>query len=132
MNTEQKDLLSAVMEAGPIRHVLHVKGITPSFKTQKTAYGWIDKKSGKIFARPATLPEHKEWMRKTVLDFASQLLTASQIDESTTSMDARRRSLIASLPHDDTWTAIPEQISRGRLCEPGEEPGAEILIELIA
>lgn len=126
---DQKALFSDQMVAGPSRHVLRVKGITPSFKTQKTAYGWRDKVTGKIFARPATPPEIKEWMRRTVLDFVSQLLTASGTSESTTSMDAQRRSLIASLPHDDTWTVIPEQHGYGRLCLPGEEVGAEIVIE---
>lgn len=127
---ERSDLFQTQTEATPnSRVVLQVKGITPSFKTQKTAYGWRDKATGKIFARPATLPEHKEWMRQTVLDFVSALRSDFQIDVSTTSMDARLRSLIASLPHDDTWTAIPELILKGQLCEPGEEVGATIVIE---
>lgn len=131
MSSEQKGLFENQTVAGPGRIVLTVSGVIPSFKTQKTAYGWRDKASGKIFARPATLPEHKEWMRKTVLDFAAQLLSASQISESTTSMDAARRSLIASLPPDDTWTVIPEISLKGRLCGPGEQPGATITIERI-
>jgi len=109
--------------------VLHLKGIVPSFKTQKTAYGWIDKKSGKVFARPATLPEHKEWMSRTVQLFASQLRFAFQIAESTTLTDPRLRSLIASLPRDDRWTVIPELIIKGRPCAEGEQAGVEIVIE---
>ncbi len=127
----QKALFEDQTVAGPSRVVLKVKGIVPSFKTQKTAYGWRDKETGKIFARPATLPEHKEWMRKTVLDFASQLISSFPTSGSGTSMDACRRSLIASLPRDDTWTQIPEQFVKGRLAYPGEESGATITIERI-
>lgn len=110
----------------PIR--LEVKGIVPSFKTQKTAYGWKDKATGKIFARPATLPEHKEWMQKTVQSFVSQLCSAFQITESGTPMDATRRSLIASLPRDDSWTVVPETVLKSELCNPGEE-GVTLIIE---
>lgn len=127
---ETGDLFKEKTECGPSRVVLEVKGIIPSFKTQKTAYGWRDKETGKIFARPATLPEHKEWMKKTVLNFASQLRSAFQITESTTRMDATLRSLIASLPADDCWTALPETVLKSELCHPGEE-GATILIERI-
>jgi hypothetical protein len=123
------DLFNSQTVPIPNRIVLEVKGIVPSFKTQKTAYGWKDKATGKIFARPATLPEHKEWMRKTVLSFVSQLRSDFQISASATPMDATLRSLIASLPPDDTWTAIPESSQTSRLCEPGEEPGATIVIE---
>src|SRR6516164_1459170 len=119
MNSERSSPVQANLLSEPARGpiVLHVKGITPSFKTQKTAYGWKDKSTGKIFARPATLPEHKEWMRKTVLSFVCELRSSFQITESTTQMDATLRSLIASLPHDDCWAAIPETILKSRLCE---------------
>lgn len=113
---------------GKSRLVLEVKGIVPSFKTQKTAYGWRDKKTGKIFARPATLPEHKEWMQKTVRDFASQLFSAFQITGPVTLTAATLRSLIASLPYDDNWRYLPETHLRSELCEPGSE-GATITIE---
>jgi len=129
MNSEQPDLLSNPTGVGR-KIVLEVKGITPSFKTQKTAYGWIDKASGKVHARPATLPEHREWMKATVLSFACQLRSAFQISASATRMDATLRSLIASLPRDDRWTIIPETIIKSELCEPGQE-GATILIERI-
>jgi hypothetical protein len=107
---------------------LHISGIIPSFKTQKTAYGWLDKATGKIFARPATLPEHREWMEKAVRNFVSQLLSGSATGESTIQTGATPQSLIALLPRDDCWAAIPETLLKSELCEPGQE-GATIVIE---
>lgn len=123
-----QDSLNLPTEAGAKPLVLEVKGIVPSFKTQKTAYGWRDKKTGKIFARPATLPEHKEWMQKTVADFVSQLLSASPTTETGTLTVATLRSLIASLPRDDTWQYLPVTSLKSELCHPGDE-GATIVIE---
>jgi len=130
-SAQQPDLLKEPTASGASPIKLTVQGIVPSFKTQKTAYGWIDKASGKVHARPATLPEHKEWMKKTVQDFASQLRSAFQISASATRMDATLRSLIASLPRDDCWTVIAETSIKSELCAPGQE-GATILIERIS
>lgn len=107
---------------------LEIKGVVPSFKTQKTAYGWRDKATGKIFARPATLPEHKKWMSRCAQNFASALRSVFQITEFTIPTGATLQSLIASLPQDDCWSAIPETELKSELCEPGKE-GATIVIE---
>lgn len=131
MNSEQQDLLSSQTALGANRITLTVRGIVPSFKTQKTAYGWIDKATGKVHARPATLPEHREWMKTTVQSFVSQLRSAFQISASATRTDASLRSLIASLPPDDCWSVMREYHITSELCGPGEEPGATILIERI-
>lgn len=122
--------LAGLNPPAPLKIILEVKGIVPSFKTQKTAYGWKDKATGKIFARPATLPEHKEWMKKTVQSFVSQFCSAFQISEYGTQTDAIRRSLIALLPYDDTWTVVPETVLKSELCQPGQE-GATLIIERI-
>lgn len=131
-HSDQMDMFKIQTEAGavPQKVVLHVQGIVPSFKTQKTAYGWIDKASGKVFARPATLPEHRKWMQRTVLSFELQLRSAFQITKSETLTDAILHSLIASLPHDDCWSAVRETFLKSELCEPGQE-GATIVIERI-
>lgn len=121
---------SLFCEPTPIPLRLEVKGIVPSFKTQKSAIGWRDKKTGKIFARPFTLPEHKKWMQKTVESFVSQCLSAIQTTESTITTADIRRFLTASLPRDDAWTSLPETHITSELCEPGNE-GCSILIERI-
>lgn len=107
-----------------------LKGV-PSFKTGKTAFAWRDKVSGKIMARPLTLPEHKKWMEKATLAIECQLRSFFQITDAKIRMVASPRSWIASLvPLDDCWTWCPETNVKCELCEPGQE-GARIVIERI-
>jgi hypothetical protein len=131
-------------EAGYTPLVLEINGITvpykkegkdkllrgvPSFKTGKTAFAWKDKVSGKIMARPVTLPEHKKWMELATRAIECQLRSAFQITDAKIRTVAQPRSWIASLmPLDDSWTWIQELIVNSRLCLPGEEEGATIEI----
>lgn len=107
-----------------------LRGI-PSFKTGKTAFAWRDKATGKIMARPLTLPEHRKWMELAILSIASQLRSALAITDAKMQTVASPRSWIASrVPLDDAWTWCPETIVRCELCERGEE-GATITVERI-
>lgn len=108
-----------------------LKGI-PSFKTGKTAFGWLDKITRKIQARPLTLPQHKKWMELATASLESQLLSALQTTIEKIQMVASPRSWIASrVPLDDSWAWCPEIIVTSRLCKPGEQEGATIKIERI-
>lgn len=150
---EQKDLF-ATRSAGRTPIVIEISGIKipfkvkakakdggtdthwltgiPSFKTGKTAFAWKDKVTGKIMARPLTLPHHAKWMDQAILSIASQLSCALGITEQKIRTVASARSWIASLvPLADSWHWLPEQIVRSRLCRPGEEEGATITIERI-
>lgn len=110
-------------------HIL--RGI-PSFKTGKTAIGWRDKATGKIQARPLTLPEHKKWMSLAIHSIESQLRSCLKITEEKIQTGASPRSWIASqVPLDDSWTWFPEQEVKSRLCQNGEKPGAVITIQRI-
>lgn len=142
----QEDLFKTAPATGMPRVVLQLRGITvqytkdgkshtlrgvPSFKTQKTAFGWFDKASGKIMARPLTLPEHKKWMELAIHSIESQLRSIFQITDAKIRTVASPQSWIASLvPLDDSWTWCPEISVKSELCEPGKE-GATILIERI-
>lgn len=107
-----------------------LRGI-PSFKTGKTAFGWWDKFTRKIMARPLTLPEHRKWMDLATLSIESQLRSAFQITEEKTRTVASLRSWIASrLPLDDSWAWCPSIVVQCELCQPGEE-GATVVIERI-
>jgi len=129
-NCKPKTQLELLPSPPSPKIVLEIKGLgkVPSFKNAKRAFAWMDKKTGKIMARPITLPEHREWMQKAARLFESQLRSAFQIATGATPMDASLRSLIASLPPDDCWTAIPEHFVKCELCESGNE-GATIVIE---
>lgn len=109
---------------------IHGIGKVPSFKTGKRAFGWIDKVTKKIMARPITLPEHRIWMQKAMLLIASKLRSDFQIAEGLTPTDASLRSLMSLLPSDDCWLVIPEHSVNCELCEPGNE-GATIRITRI-
>lgn len=110
------------------KHIL--RGI-PSFKTGKMAIGWRDKMTGRIMARPLTLPEHKRMMELITLSIESQLRSALNLTTERIQMVACPRSLIASLmPLDDAWTWLREISVRSDLCGPGEE-GATITIQRI-
>jgi hypothetical protein len=109
----------------------HVLRGVPSFKTGKTAFAWRDKATGKIMARPLTLPEHRKWMELAILSLESQLCSALQITAAKIQTVASPRSWIASrVPLDDSWTWCPEITVRCELCAPGEE-GATITVERI-
>lgn len=58
----------------------------------------------------------------------SELRSVFPTVDGVTSMAARRRFSICSLPHDDCWTVIPELIVTGELVADGEE-GFDITIE---
>lgn len=146
MNSEQKDLFKTqqlVTGSRPVTIELRglevqwreqgklrtLKGI-PSFKTGKTAFGWIDRQTNKVQARPLTLPQHKKWMELATLSIESQLRSALGITEEKIRTVASAQSWIASqMPLDDSWTWVPEILVKCRLCEPGEAEGATILIE---
>lgn len=109
-----------------------LRGI-PSFKTGKTAFGWRDKLTGKIQARPLTLPQHKKWMDLAILSIESQLRSALGITDARIQTVASPRSWIASrLPLDDSWAWVPDIRVVSRLCADGEVEGATITIERIA
>lgn len=102
----------------------------PSFKTGKTAFGWLDRATNKIMARPLTLPQHAKWMALATLSIESQLRSALGITDAKIRTVASPRSWIASLlPLDDSWAWVPELPVISRLCRPGEKEGAEIRIE---
>lgn len=103
----------------------------PSFKTGKTAFAWRDKATGKIMARPLTLPEHKKWMDQAILSIQSQLISALKITAERMATVAHPRSWIASrVPLDDSWAWCRETITRSRLKKPGD-PDAIITITRI-
>jgi hypothetical protein len=127
--------------------ILELKGIgpIPSFKTGKRAFAWIDSKSAtvmaykgeiwyrkrglKAMARPITLPEHMEWMKKAISLIESQLRSVFQTIGVEIRMAACPRSRIATLlPCDDCWTSFRELVVKSELCAPGQE-GATITIE---
>jgi len=102
-------------------------GNVPSFKTGKR--GVFDKTaSGKVFARPVTKSTHKKWMKSVILSFASQLRYDSVMTENGMATAVPLQSLIALLPHDDCWQAIPILAITSQKCQPGAE-GATITIE---
>lgn len=112
---------------------LHTLTGIPVFKTAKTAIGWRDKVTGKIQARPMTLPQHKKWMELAIRSIASQLRSAFGITDEKIRTVASARSWIASLvPLDDSWTWCPDTTVKSRLCRPGEKEGAEIVITRIS
>jgi hypothetical protein len=105
-----------------------LRGI-PSFKTGKTAFGWLDRATNKIMARPLTLPQHAKWMKLAILSIESQLRSALGITDAKIRTAASARSWIASLlPLDDSWRWCPEITVTSRLCRDGEEEGATITI----
>src|SRR5881394_2255273 len=112
----------SIPTANGIRLTLQGLGPIPSFKNTKRVVFQSDG-TGK----PVTEANTKAWMRRATKLIASQLCSAFQTEGGTTLAAAQARSLIASLPHDDCWTCIPELAIRSELCEPGKE-GAEIII----
>ncbi len=147
MNTEPRDLFS-LTESGSRPITLELSGIEvnwqekgvlktlrgiPSFKTGKTAFGWIDKLTRKVMARPLTLPHHKKWMELAILSIESQLRCALEITDARIQTVASPRSWIASkVPLDDSWTWCREILVTSRLCADGEPEGATITIQRIA
>lgn len=104
----------------------------PSFKTGKLAFGWRDKLTGKIMARPLIAPHHKKWMEQATRLIESQLRSALQITNEKIQTVASARSWIASMvPLDDSWRWCPEISVRSELCAPGDE-GAVIEITRIS
>src|SRR5882724_4188420 len=96
--SQQKVLFPMETEAFAKPLVLEVKGIRipfrikgdpklhwltgiPSFKTSKTAFAWRDKATGKLMARPLTLPHHKKWMEQAIRNIESQLRYAFGITD---------------------------------------------------
>lgn len=146
MNTDSgcsSQVLLKMPEATGQSLVLEIKGITvrykkegkeklltgvPSFKTGKLAFGWIDKVTKKVMARPLTKPEHAKWMDLAIRNIECQLRSAFQITDERIRTAASPRSWIASLmPLDDSWAWVPELNVRSELCAPGDE-GATITI----
>src|SRR5438128_10784787 len=108
-----EDSKKLVLEVSGIKVSFRVKGDpnlhwltgVPSFKTGKTAFAWRDKATGKIMARPLTLPHHKKWMELAIRSIESQLKSAFGITDQKMLTAASPRSWIASLaPLDDSWT----------------------------
>jgi hypothetical protein len=111
---------------------LHYLTGIPSFKTGKTAFAWRDKSTGKLMARPLTLPHHKKWMEAAIRSIESQLRSTLQITDEKIRTVASPRSWIASLlPCDDSWTWLQEIQITSRLCREGEIEGATITIERV-
>lgn len=127
--------------------ILELRGLgpIPSFKTNKRAFAWIDSKSAtvmthngeiwyrkrglKVMARPITLPEHMEWMKKAISLIESQLRSVFRTIGVEIQTAACPRSRIATLlPLDDCWTSFRELVVKSELCAPGEE-GATITIQ---
>ena len=71
--------------------------------------------------------ENREWKRRCVKLFVSQLRSVLQTYEPVTQMQLSAPSLIASLPPDDNWKVIPEIIVKSQKVQPGDE-GASIEI----
>jgi hypothetical protein len=147
MNTEPKDLFS-LTESGFPPITLELSGIEvewnekgkkrilrgiPSFKTGKTAFGWIDKLTRKVQARPLTLPQHKKWMELAIRSIEFQLRSALGITDARIQTVASPRSWIASrVLLDDSWTWCREINITSRICADGEQEGATITIQRIA
>ena len=74
--------------------------------------------------------ETREWKRRCIESFISQLLSGTATTGSVTPMPLCPRSLIASLPHDDRWQICPSIRLESVKVAPGLE-GAEIVIEPI-
>ena len=102
--------------------VLQVRGLghVPSFK------------NGKVLTRGRTItdPRKREWMDRCTRDFVSQLSCACQTAGDAISTAQRQHSLIASLPPDDNWLAVPELVVRAVQCSKGDE-GAFVIVERI-
>lgn len=96
---------------------LNVRGLghVPSIKNSMFAI--VDKKN-------------REWKRRCVSLFVSNLLSSIQTNEPGTLTPHSLRSLIASLPRDDSWRDIPEIQIRCVRVPKGEE-GASITISEI-
>ena len=75
-------------------------------------------------------PKHRDWKRRCVASFVSQLISACQTTESETLTTQRVRSLTALLPQDDAWQHIPVMILTASKVKMGDE-GAEILIDVM-
>lgn len=73
---------------------------------------------------------NREWKKRCVINFISQLLSNIPTNERATLTPPFLRSLIASLPRDDSWKDIPI-ISINCVKVPKGEEGAEILITKI-
>lgn len=102
--------------ASPKSIRLEVKQLVPNLKNTKRV----------AIKRLLTDPDVKEAMRQITESFVLQLLSAIPICDDGTRMGQARSSLIASLPHDDCWTAIPELIVTAELAD---TDGATIWIE---
>lgn len=72
-------------------------------------------------------PKNREWKRRCVQSFVSQLLSSIPTSEQETPMPHFLRCLIASLPHDDNWKVVSEIQIQCQEVPPGDE-GAEITI----
>ena len=75
-------------------------------------------------------PKHRDWKRRCVASFVSQLISACQTTGGETLTTQRVLSLTQSLPPDDAWQHIPVIILTAKKVKRGEE-GAEILIDVM-
>lgn len=105
---------------------LEVQGLgpVPALKNSKRAI--LDSKTGHM--RTLTEPKVKEWMRRCVQSFVSQLYSGILPIDVGTSTELQARSLIASsLPEDDCWTCLPQLSVTAVKCARGED-GATVTI----
>ena len=108
---------------------LHTLSGIPVFKTGKKAIAWKDKVTGKLMARPITLPQHQKWMELATRHIELELRSAFGITDEKIQTVASPQSWIATkMPLDDSWTWCPEIIVKSRLCLPGEQEGATVEI----
>lgn len=99
------------------------QGPVPAFKNSK-ALVVINGKP-----RMFTKKEYKQWMKRCIRSFESQLFCVTQIGGGgTPTVPLLHSSIASSLPHDDSWDWIPQLSVYAELCPKGEE-GAAIIIE---
>lgn len=94
---------------------LNVRGLNHIPALKNSMYAIVDK-------------ENREWKRRCVQLFVSQLLSSIPTSERATLTPLSLRCLIASLPHDDNWKVIREITLTCEKVTKGDE-GATIVIE---
>lgn len=101
--------------ANPLSAVtLEVRGLGHIPAIKNSMFAIVDKKN-------------REWKRRCVRSFVSQLLSSTQTTEHEIQTPHSLRSLIASLPQDDSWKDIP-QISIQCVKVPKGDEGANLMI----
>lgn len=102
-------------------------GPVPSFKNRKRAI--LDRNTGKM--RTLTEPKTKQWMKKCIAQFESQLLTACPTIEGETAGEWRKRlQTVLSPLQDDSWKFMLPGEQNVEMVAKGDE-GAVITIEPI-